>query len=78
MIRLYRAVCRLVEAHADQITDAADDPGQPQGAESTTEHAGHPEPFELRGGIARTQDDLDDGWDDRSRPRIGFTRRNTR
>lgn len=63
MIRLYRAVCGLIEAHADSLAQD-DPPPQPDGADALVERSGQHEPDELSSHYHRDEDEF---WEDRRR-----------
>jgi len=67
--RLYRAVCVLIEAHAEAINNPEEDPGpQPDGADAMVERSGQHEPDELNAHYNRDQGD---NYEDHRR--VGFT-----
>ena len=77
-MRFYKAICNLLEASADLASARAEyvrtpeqsEEPQPLGADAMVERSDHAEPFELRTGIGRTQDEQ---FDEEDRQRgVGF------
>ena len=77
MIRLYRAACACLEAHAEGLRNPQEPPREVDLAPSLVEATGQYQRDELNADAPHRDEDWSEDPEERRRPRIGFTRPRT-